>query len=235
MQSAVGRDRRIPPFHRGRRGTTTPPYKAAPDIPRNCARQAPRLHESSLGCGAAPRQAASGLARIFHSLSHRYDHLPASGSYDGGGQGICGLVSKPALRGEIMRSRTIENSCLAQENPRNLAGLPAERSGGGFASSPDVPASALGPRIIDSLHAGCRVERETSGLGGSSQSGSGRRWSPGHGGFGKRPADKPVRRDQGPEPAEGRRPDAASMIPAELRPSPERNLRGGLHFRKPIL
>src|SRR5664280_1242893 len=63
-----------------------------------------------------------------------------------------------------MRPRTTENSCLAQENPRNLAGLLAERSGGGFASSPDVPARALGPRIIDSLHAGCRVERETSGL-----------------------------------------------------------------------
>jgi hypothetical protein len=63
-----------------------------------------------------------------------------------------------------MRPRTTENSCLAQENPRNLAGLLAERSGGGFASSPDVPASALGPRIIDSLHAGCRIERETSGL-----------------------------------------------------------------------
>src|SRR5664280_837996 len=108
---------------------------------------------------------AHGLARIFYSLSHRYDHLPASGSYDGGSQGICGLVSKPPLRGEIMRPRTTENSCLAQENPGNLAGLLAERSGGGFASSPDVPASALGPRIIDSLHAGCRVERETSGLG----------------------------------------------------------------------
>src|SRR5664280_597083 len=104
------------------------------------------------------------IARIFHSLSHRYDHLPAGGSYDGGSQGICGLVSKPPLRGEIMRPRTTENSSLAQENPRNLAGLLAERSGGGFASSPDVPASALGPRIIDSLHAGCRVERETSGL-----------------------------------------------------------------------
>ena len=64
-----------------------------------------------------------------------------------------------------MRPRTTENSSLAQENPRNLAGLLAERSGGGFASSPDVPASALGPRIIDSLHAGCRLERETSGLG----------------------------------------------------------------------
>src|SRR5664280_221718 len=28
LQSAVERDRRIPPFHRGRRGTATPPYKA---------------------------------------------------------------------------------------------------------------------------------------------------------------------------------------------------------------
>ena len=42
------------------------------------------------------------LARIFHSLSHRYDHLPAGGSSDGGSQGICGLDSKPPLRGEIM-------------------------------------------------------------------------------------------------------------------------------------
>ena len=30
--------------------------------------------------------------------------------------------------------------------------------------SPDVPASALGPRIVHSLHAGYRVECETSGL-----------------------------------------------------------------------
>jgi len=44
----------------------------------------------------------TALARIFHSLSHRYDHLPASGSSDGGSQGICGLDSKPPLRGEIM-------------------------------------------------------------------------------------------------------------------------------------
>jgi hypothetical protein len=55
---------------------------------------------------------------------------------------------------------------LAQENLRILPGLLAERSGGGFAGSPDVPASALGPRIVHSLHAGCRVECETSGLSG---------------------------------------------------------------------
>jgi hypothetical protein len=53
---------------------------------------------------------------------------------------------------------------LAQENLRILPGLLAERSGGGFAGSPDVPASALGPRIVHSLHAGYRVECETSGL-----------------------------------------------------------------------
>ena len=55
---------------------------------------------------------------------------------------------------------------LAQENLRILPGLLAERSGGGFAGSPDVPASALGPRIVHSLHAGYRVECETSGLEG---------------------------------------------------------------------
>jgi hypothetical protein len=38
-------------------------------------------------------------------------------------------------------------------------------SGGGFAGSPDVPAGRLGPGIIYSLHAGYRVECETSGLG----------------------------------------------------------------------
>ena len=49
--------------------------------------------------------------------------------------------------------------------PENLARSSAERSGGGFAGSPDVPASMLGPRIVCSLHAGYRVECETSGLG----------------------------------------------------------------------
>jgi len=48
--------------------------------------------------------------------------------------------------------------------PENLAHSPAERSGGGFANSPDVPASVLGPWIVYSLHAGYRVECETSGL-----------------------------------------------------------------------
>jgi hypothetical protein len=50
--------------------------------------------------------------------------------------------------------------------PENLARSPAERSGGGFAGSPDVPASGLGPRIVYSLYASYGVECETSGLGG---------------------------------------------------------------------
>jgi len=37
--------------------------------------------------------------------------------------------------------------------------------GGGFASSPDVSAYRLGPRIGNRLHAVYRVECETSGLG----------------------------------------------------------------------
>jgi hypothetical protein len=57
-----------------------------------------------------------------------------------------------------------EKSRLAQENLGRLRGLLAERVGGGFASSPDVPASRLGPRIVYSRHAGYRVEGETSGL-----------------------------------------------------------------------
>ena len=49
--------------------------------------------------------------------------------------------------------------------PESLARSPAERSGGGFACSPDVSAYRLGPRIVYSLHASYRVECETSGLG----------------------------------------------------------------------
>ena len=63
-----------------------------------------------------------------------------------------------------MQLRTTTKRSLAQENPRSFPDLLAERSGGGFAGSPDVPASAPGPRIVYSLHAGCRVECETSGL-----------------------------------------------------------------------
>ena len=63
-----------------------------------------------------------------------------------------------------MRLRTTEKRRRAQESLRILPGLLAERAGGGFAGSPDVPACALGPRIVYSLHAGYRVECETSGL-----------------------------------------------------------------------
>jgi hypothetical protein len=66
-----------------------------------------------------------------------------------------------------MRLRTTEKRRRAQESLRILPGLLAERAGGGFAGSPDVPACALGPRIVYSLHAGYRVECETSGLTGA--------------------------------------------------------------------
>jgi ATP-dependent helicase/nuclease subunit B len=39
----------------------------------------------------------SALARIFHSLRHRYDHLSARVTSAGGGRRICGLDSKPPL------------------------------------------------------------------------------------------------------------------------------------------
>jgi hypothetical protein len=85
-----------------------------------------------------------------------------------------------------MPPHTTENSCLARENPRNLPNLPAEHSGGGFADSPDVPASALGPWIVYSLHAGCRVERETSGLDPVDSANPSRRFD----GFDKLPFDR---------------------------------------------
>ena len=64
-----------------------------------------------------------------------------------------------------MRPPTIEKPPPAQASRRILPDLLAEVSGGGFASSPDVPASPLGPGIVYSLHAGYRVKCETSGLG----------------------------------------------------------------------
>ena len=75
------------------------------------------------------------------------------------------LFAKPPLRREMMWPPTSEKPPQAQASRRILPVLLAEVSGGGFACSPDVPACRLGPRIINSLHAGSRVERETSGLG----------------------------------------------------------------------
>ncbi len=45
-----------------------------------------------------------------------------------------------------------------------LAGLFAECFWGGFAGSPDEPASRLGGAVGRSLHPGYRVECETSGV-----------------------------------------------------------------------
>ena len=74
--------------------------------------------------------------------------------------------AKPPLRRETMRRRMTMKRRLAQESLRILPGLLAERSGGGFAGSPDVPASARDPWIVYSLHAGYRVECEIFGLAG---------------------------------------------------------------------
>ena len=63
-----------------------------------------------------------------------------------------------------MRPPTPEKPQLAQASRRILPDLLAEVSGGGFAGSPDVPASKLGSRIGYSLQAGHRLECETSGL-----------------------------------------------------------------------
>jgi hypothetical protein len=50
------------------------------------------------------------------------------------------------------------------ETAHSLAGRTAERSEGGFASSPDVLASRPSPRIVNRLQTDYRVECETSGL-----------------------------------------------------------------------
>ena len=111
----------------------------------------------ALGWGAV-------LARIFHSFCHRNSHLPAGDFIDGDGNWICGLKqNRPSEEG--LCDRADREKTAGSGNPHDLAGLPAEHSGGGFASSPDVPARRFGPRVVNSLHAGCRVERETSGLG----------------------------------------------------------------------
>src|SRR5664280_991966 len=75
-QLNVGRDRRIPPICRGRRGAATPPYKAAPDSLRRCARELSRRHNpgwaSSLAhamvnffVAAAPEMSDDRLATRF--------------------------------------------------------------------------------------------------------------------------------------------------------------------------
>jgi hypothetical protein len=58
-----------------------------------------------------------------------------------------------------------EKGLLAQERVKILPGALRSVLGGGFASSPDVSAYRLGPRIGNRLHAVYRVECETSGLG----------------------------------------------------------------------
>jgi MFS family permease len=105
------------------------------------------------------------LARIFHSSRHRYDHLSARVTSASGGRRICGLYAKPPLGRELMRPPTPEKPQLAQASRRILPDLLTEVSGGGFAGSPDVPASKLGSRVGYSLQAGHRLECETSGLG----------------------------------------------------------------------
>jgi hypothetical protein len=104
------------------------------------------------------------LARILHSFCHRYGHLSANGFRDGDGCWICGLIqNRPSEEGFC--DRADREKTAGSGNPHDLAGLPAEHSGGGFASSPDVSACRFGPRVVNSLHAGCRVECATSGLG----------------------------------------------------------------------
>jgi hypothetical protein len=57
-----------------------------------------------------------------------------------------------------------EKRLLAQECVEILPGALRSVQGGGLASSPDVSAYRLSPRTGDRLHAGYRVECETSGL-----------------------------------------------------------------------
>ena len=76
MQSDVGRDRRIPPFHRTRRGPATPPYNAAPDSPWIGARESPRLHDFGRTFDPASVVTSGTCARRRHRLgSHHADPL----------------------------------------------------------------------------------------------------------------------------------------------------------------
>jgi hypothetical protein len=64
-------------------------------------------------------------------------------------------------------SKQTEKRLPAQARLTILPGALRSVYGGGFASSPDVSASRLGPRIVNRLQTDYRVECETSGLGGS--------------------------------------------------------------------
>ena len=132
--------------------------------PRSLASTTP-VRRESLPAFADPciRTPTYALARIFHSFRHRYDHLSARVTSAGGVRRICGLDSKPPLKRDDATAYNREQLSGAGKS-QDLPGLSARHSGGGFASSPDVSACRLGPRIINSPHAGCRVECETSGL-----------------------------------------------------------------------
>ena len=113
---------------------------------------------------SSARWAVNGPSPHIHSFCHRYGHFSASGFRDGDGNCICGLKqNRPSEEG--LCDRADREKTAGSGNPHDLAGLPTEHPGGGFACSPDVSACRFGPRVVNSLHAGCRVECETSGLG----------------------------------------------------------------------
>jgi hypothetical protein len=71
-------------------------------------------------------------------------------------------LRQPSLR---LRLARIFHSLCHRHDHSPAGGFYDGDSQGICGLSPDVPASALGPRIVHSLHAGYRVECETSGLG----------------------------------------------------------------------
>ena len=73
------------------------------------------------------------------------------------------MQNRPSEEGLCDRAK--REKTIGTGMPQNPASLPTMCFLGGFAGSPDVSGCRLGPRVVKSLHASCRVERETSGLG----------------------------------------------------------------------
>jgi len=68
------------------------------------------------------------LARIFQSFGHPYDPFPASGSYDGDSQGICGLPAARMCQPERQDQSMVHNIQACMRVEYETSGLGAARS-----------------------------------------------------------------------------------------------------------
>ena len=121
-------------------------------------------------------RAANATARRSSRPSVRQPHVSDRlKTSDGPRLRLAGLhISKRGRKFEPFYRRSFDSRVRGRDGPPGRpfcsarpAVAPYQRRQRICGLSPDVPASALGPRIVYSLHAGYRVGCETSGLGPS--------------------------------------------------------------------